>query len=81
MNEIKCKIKSCNGTIIEWKDKKHILKCNKCNRQYRKCQRCGHIWLKRDLLNPTIVCPECKNPYWQNGKKIKEEYENKQKEN
>lgn len=69
MNEIRCKIKNCGGSIIEWKDKKYILRCNKCNRQYRKCQKCYHLWLKRDILNPTIVCPACKSPYYQNSKK------------
>jgi hypothetical protein len=37
-----------------------------------KCERCGHIWLPRDVLEKINkldeylpkVCPKCKSPYW-----------------
>lgn len=27
-----------------------------------KCLRCGYQWVKR--MDKPIVCPRCKNPYW-----------------
>lgn len=29
------------------------------------CERCEHEWVPRDPEKPPIVCPSCKNPYWQ----------------
>lgn len=46
-----------------------------------KCERCGHVWLPRDLpinwdgnLNtldkaPPRVCPSCKSAYWNTPRK------------
>lgn len=30
----------------------------------RKCNRCGHVWVKRNLDQEPKVCPKCKSPYW-----------------
>jgi len=32
-----------------------------------KCERCGHKWITRNQEIP-IVCPKCKNPYWDKPK-------------
>jgi DNA-directed RNA polymerase subunit RPC12/RpoP len=31
-----------------------------------RCERCGHIWVNRELNNKIepIICPRCKNPRW-----------------
>jgi len=34
------------------------------------CHRCGHDWIPRKLV--VTVCPDCKSPYWEIPKKIKE---------
>jgi DNA-directed RNA polymerase subunit M/transcription elongation factor TFIIS len=35
------------------------------------CERCGHEWAPsyyrndpNSLITPPIICPKCKNPYW-----------------
>jgi predicted Zn-ribbon and HTH transcriptional regulator len=33
-----------------------------------RCERCGHEWIKRKELDPT-VCPKCKSPYWNKQRK------------
>jgi len=33
-----------------------------------KCLRCKHEWYKRTPEKP-IVCPKCKNPYWDKPRK------------
>jgi len=33
----------------------------------RECQRCGHKWLLRRNVKPT-VCPKCKSAYWDTKK-------------
>ena len=35
-----------------------------------KCERCGHVWVKRGRVEPK-VCPKCKSPYWNIPKKMK----------
>ena len=32
-----------------------------------KCERCEHKWITRNQEIP-IVCPKCKNPYWDKPK-------------
>jgi len=32
-----------------------------------RCLRCGHRWVPRKTLDPT-VCPQCKSPYWNKQK-------------
>ena len=34
-----------------------------------KCTRCGHEWVARKKLVKPIICPKCKNPYWDKPKK------------
>jgi hypothetical protein len=42
-----------------------------------KCDRCGHVWLPKELLNKLEeldkhfpkVCPSCKSPYWNTPRK------------
>jgi predicted Zn-ribbon and HTH transcriptional regulator len=29
-----------------------------------KCTRCGHEWLRRDLVKLPRQCPACHSPYW-----------------
>ena len=38
--------------------------------QPRVCLRCGHHWLSRDQVEPT-VCPLCKSPYWSRPRRVK----------
>lgn len=35
-----------------------------------RCDRCKHEWPPRGTIMPTI-CPKCKNPHWNEGKKKK----------
>lgn len=37
-----------------------------------KCERCDYEWKPRQLEPKPIVCPECKSPYWNKPKKVKE---------
>jgi len=39
-----------------------------------KCKRCGYIWIPR-TDNP-VVCPKCKNPYWNREKRGEENERN-----
>ncbi len=32
------------------------------------CERCGHMWVPRDIRNKPRVCPKCKSPYWDKPK-------------
>lgn len=36
-----------------------------------KCYRCGHEWRPLNIENKPIVCPKCKNPYWDRPRKEK----------
>jgi predicted Zn-ribbon and HTH transcriptional regulator len=29
-----------------------------------KCERCGHVWMPRNIKAHPKVCPKCKSPYW-----------------
>lgn len=33
------------------------------------CLRCGHSWLPRVESMP-LLCPKCKNPYWNKPRKL-----------
>lgn len=35
----------------------------------RKCERCNHKWLIRDLRREPVRCPSCGTPYWNRPKK------------
>lgn len=28
------------------------------------CERCGGVWVPRDINEPPRNCPKCKSPYW-----------------
>ena len=35
-----------------------------------RCERCGHEWIPRKDDAPLpVVCPSCKNPYWNKPRK------------
>lgn len=38
-----------------------------------KCERCGHVWLPRNVDKEPRVCPKCKSPYWNTPKKKKKD--------
>jgi Zn-finger nucleic acid-binding protein len=46
-----------------------------------RCDRCGHVWLPKELLEKLDeldkhlpkVCPKCKNPYWNTPRKVAKE--------
>ncbi len=33
-----------------------------------RCMRCGHEWTPRKL-EISIICPKCKSPYWNKGRR------------
>lgn len=35
------------------------------------CERCGHLWIPRELDVEPKVCPKCKSPYWDTPRKEK----------
>jgi predicted Zn-ribbon and HTH transcriptional regulator len=38
-----------------------------------KCERCGHVWMPREVDMAPRVCPRCKSPYWDRPRKPKKE--------
>lgn len=33
-----------------------------------RCERCGHMWVPRNIVDIPRVCPKCKSPYWDRKK-------------
>lgn len=40
------------------------------NNEIYKCNKCGHIWMKRGNEQP-LICPKCKTARWNKPKKLK----------
>jgi predicted Zn-ribbon and HTH transcriptional regulator len=38
---------------------------------FLECKRCGWKWIPRNKEQKPIICPKCKNPYWNKEKRIK----------
>jgi predicted Zn-ribbon and HTH transcriptional regulator len=36
----------------------------------RRGERCGHEWVPHDINKEPTVCPKCKNPYWNQPRKL-----------
>jgi DNA-directed RNA polymerase subunit RPC12/RpoP len=38
-----------------------------------RCERCGHVWVKRSATEgDPIICPKCKSPYWNKKRRTEE---------